>query len=586
MKKILCGLLINLILIATASGQSFEAYVNRNPSPEGEAVVLTLELKDVDTSQTPDFKSLSQDFTVMSVTNGYHTNIINGNVSRSRQWNLVMIPNHSGDITIPAIDLAGYSTQPIILKVSSGNDVTSSPKADNSSPRFKMSGKVDNYTPFVQQQINYYLTIYDTGGLQGDEPAFVAADDDWVIKIFGTPQITNQIINGQNMRKITYHYALFPQKSGKLTIPAVRFSGFYLTKNSRRDPFADFFRDDNLLSDFGINDIFAQKNPVMLTAQPIEINVRPAATSNGWWLPSSKVELSAEFNTPPSQFIVGEPISRTVYLQADGVLDSQLPDIKFAAISKVKQYPEKPIRSTAVENGKIVSQAKISNVYIPTTAGVIDLPEIRLNWYDTLRDTAAVAVLPSVRINVAPAPNEQASSSSLISSLPADDISLSPQPEMEQPQTSAQVELQPSTPQPYLSNAQIILALLAAFIGGIFITFLLVKLFSFSPNSSSRLQRAVISAARRGDIPALRDSLLQWGKIRYPHLDITGLQDIGRAIEDTEFDRELANIREYLYSAAKPSWHPQAFLRVFARISKLKPAAKKTSADLLPRLYK
>ena len=81
-----------------AVAQSFDATVNRNIVPEGETFVLTLELKDVDTSASPDLSSLNQDFMVLSVSNGYRTNIINSQVSKSRQWNLVMIPKKTGEI--------------------------------------------------------------------------------------------------------------------------------------------------------------------------------------------------------------------------------------------------------------------------------------------------------------------------------------------------------------------------------------------------------------------------------------------------------------------------------------------------------
>ena len=60
MRKIL-SLLFLMILSFNAYGQSFEATVNRNKLPAGETFVLTLELKDVDTNQSPDVKALSKD---------------------------------------------------------------------------------------------------------------------------------------------------------------------------------------------------------------------------------------------------------------------------------------------------------------------------------------------------------------------------------------------------------------------------------------------------------------------------------------------------------------------------------------------
>ena len=246
-----CGLIFisMLMLIKSAAAQSFTATVNRNPVPEGETFVLTLDLQDVDTSKTPDLSKLSQELTVLSVSNGYHTSIINGKVSKSREWNLVLMPNKSGTINIPAFELEGYQTQPIDLQVISGEVAASTPKtAQQETPKFKMSGSIDNEAPYVQQQFNYQLKIYDAGGLQGDAPYFVTNNDDWVIKSLGEPTVETKVINGKSLREITFNYALFAQKSGELTIPPVRFNGYYLTKKTRQDPFARFFDEDDFFA--------------------------------------------------------------------------------------------------------------------------------------------------------------------------------------------------------------------------------------------------------------------------------------------------------------------------------------------------
>ena len=80
MKKIFLFILALMLTTQIARAQSFDATVNRTTVPEGETFVLTLELKDVDTSATPDLNALNKDFTVLSISNGYRTNIINGNV--------------------------------------------------------------------------------------------------------------------------------------------------------------------------------------------------------------------------------------------------------------------------------------------------------------------------------------------------------------------------------------------------------------------------------------------------------------------------------------------------------------------------
>ena len=576
MRKIL-SLLFLMILSFNAYGQSFEATVNRNKLPAGETFVLTLELKDVDTNQSPDVKALSKDFTVMSVSNGYRTNIINGAVTKSRQWNLVLIPNHTGSLTIPTIALAGYQTKPIEIKVTDEQynpaaSQNNSSTAENS--QFKVIGEVDNHNPYVQQQINYEFKIYDTGGLRGDAPMFLGGSDDWVIKIYGEPEIKTQIVNGRNLREITYRYALFPQKSGDLTIPAVRFNGYYLVKGSRQDPFARFFGDDEFFAGFGLNDVFATQKTVTLASQPITIKVKPAAIEDGWWLPSSRVELSAKFDDDKPTFMVGEPVSRTIYLKAEGVLDSQLPEIKFSNIEGLKQYPEKALRSSHVENGNIISLAQIRNVYIPQKSGEFDLPEVKVNWFNTVKGKMETAVLPSYKAYIKP--------SELLQSQPRIQVEPSEPKVDNQPTKVVQENSLP------LDNRQIIWLLLGAFIGGIILTAAIFKIFTYitSRTVHTDYHKEVMIAAKQGDVKALRDALILWGKIKFANTEINSLSDISSIIKDDEFTEMLNKIREYLYSANPHPWQGKEFLAVFERIARRKSQKQIEQDNILPKLYK
>ena len=403
MKKFIFILLLGLMISGKLSAQVLEAKVNRSDIPEGETFLLTVELKDGKTSNVPDFAVLEQDFTIYSVSNAYRTHIINGSVEQSQQWNLVLMPNKNGKLTIPVIKLDNLQTKPLNINVGEIAVNQSNIKQPQNLVKFKIEGSVDNTRPYVQQQINYTLTIYDAGGLQGEAPMFLTNNsDDWIIKTLGEPQINYKKIDDKNYREIKFSYALFPQKSGNLTIPAVRFNGYYLTKEQRRDPFQGLFADDFFVNGLDITDVFATRNPVQLNANPIEITVLPAVSENAnkWWLPAEDVEIYAEFEPKNPQFKVGEAVSRNIYLRAVGVIDSQLPELKFVNVEGVKQYPEKPFTEMNIDNGKIVSVEKTTNVYIPNKGGRILLPEIKVDWYNVISKKMETAILPAQEISV------------------------------------------------------------------------------------------------------------------------------------------------------------------------------------------
>ena len=574
MKKVFLFILALMLMVKTVWAQSFDATVNRTTVPEGETFVLTLDLKDVDTSSTPDIGALSKDFTVLSVSNGYRTNIINGYVSKSRQWSLVLIPNRSGSLTIPSIELAGYQTQPITLNVipaGTTDQLVQGQAADT--PRFKISGDIDNPSPYVQQQLNYRLTIYDAGGLQGETPFFVTDNDDWIIKSLGEPQVETKIVNGQTLREITFNYALFAQRSGEQTVPPVRFNGYYLTKETRTDPFARFFDNDPFFASFGMNDVFASRTPVVLNTKPIKVNVRPARVDTGWWLPAEEVKLSAEFAGDKPQFKSGEAISRTIYLKAVGVLDNQLPEIKFAAVNGVKQYPEKPQTDMKVENDKVVSYARMTNVYIPEQAGEIILPEISVDWFNTATGQAETAVIPAYHTEVMAGIQSSAS------------VAAKPRPE-QQPVLMPAAPSRTVTTVEQVDNTQIIWYLLIAFVGGIILTLLVSKLITFVATPTTNHKKAVLAAAETKNLPKLRDELLVWAAAEFPRHKISNLQDVADIFQNSAFNKELDRLREALYAETAKDWDDKTFIEIFKKISKQTRKQRRKTDEPLPKLYR
>lgn len=576
MKKLFFSLVTLFFFCTEVYAQPFTATVNRTELPEGETLMLSLELQDASTNATPDFSVLDKDFSLYSVSNAYRTNIVNGVSSRSRQWNLVLIPKRTGDVVIPSIKLDKWQTDALTIKVVKAGD-TISPANQQNQPRFKIKAQVDTRNPYVQQQVNYTVTIYDTGGLQGDAPSFlVSNEDEWIIKNLGEPQISNKVVDGRNLREITFNYALFPQKSGKLEIPAVKFNGFYLTRERRNDPFSQMFSDDMFIAGFGMADVFASRNPVVLTTEPLTVEVKPSPQEykGQWWLPSSDVSLYGEFSPARPQFKVGEAVSRTIYLKAVGVIDSQLPEIRFAETKGVKQYPEKPETQMKVEQGKVISLEKITNVYIPTAEGEFELAPIEVNWFDIKTGQMQKASLPAMKVNVLPGESSTPVAVSPSSAQPA----ALPQQVPENAAAAAP-----------LSNTAVIGLLLSAFALGIGVCALLMLLFRRRHYHDDtpvihNYYRYVVTQAKARNLKAVRDGLLGWAAKRYGQ-EFTSLQQIANVNKISEFGCELEKLSEALYARGTPDWNAASFIKVFTKADKQK-VNKGTKDDILPKLYR
>ena len=87
-----------------------------------------------------------------------------------REWKVQLMPKSSGKVTIPALALGSLKSQPLsvdVLAASPENIKKQNAQAANA-PRYAVEAEIDNKNPFVQQEVNLTLKIYDTGGLQID----------------------------------------------------------------------------------------------------------------------------------------------------------------------------------------------------------------------------------------------------------------------------------------------------------------------------------------------------------------------------------------------------------------------------------
>ena len=101
--------------------------------------------------------------------------------------------------------------------------------------------------------------------------------------------------------------------------------------------------------------------------------------SNGWWLPASKLILQETWEPNPPEFRVGEPVTRTIIIQAEGVEAEQLPDWETPDLSGIKIYAEPPVLETKETPQGVSALGKTSQALIPSVSYThLTLPTILL----------------------------------------------------------------------------------------------------------------------------------------------------------------------------------------------------------------
>tara|TARA_R110000744_G_scaffold66320_4_gene135481 strand:+ start:4426 stop:6099 length:1674 start_codon:yes stop_codon:yes gene_type:complete len=379
--RVIISLLAILISFHSYALTKVSASVDKNPVMINESLILTVTADDDIDRNALDTSALLADFIVGRTSVNSQTSMVNFNTTRTTTWNTVLIPRQSGELYIPAFDIDGVKTQVIKLDVLAANKSAASTQQD-----LFITTQVSASDIYVQQQITLTVKLHFAAELKRGsltEPTLAGAN---ILQV-GKDKESENIINGKRYRIIERVYAISPQESGEATLKSPIFSGEIIMPSARRS---------NFLS-------FADTKPVSVVGDDIELTIKAIpAQVNGAWLPSELLALHQEWQPEPSQFKVGEPITRTITLTAAGLSEEQLPEITMEVPQGLKVYPDQATLHTGLNSERLVSQKVINFAIVASQAGEYQLPEIMVPWWNTVTNKAELAKIPAQTITVLP----------------------------------------------------------------------------------------------------------------------------------------------------------------------------------------
>ncbi len=402
-----CALLMLAAQGASAAG--LEARLDRNQMGEGEVVQLMLRT-DRQSSGNPDLSPLQQDFEIVNRGQSSRFEFSNGNARSWREWQIALVPKRTGELTIPSINVGTLSSEPVELKVLPAGQTTQS--NDPSKP-VMLEVESTPHEPYVQGKVIYSVRLLLKTPLRRanlTDPQVADA----IVERLGDERRYETYRNGQNYRVIERRYAIFPQRSGTLEIAPPVLSAHVPLPNQQgngvrdrvfggRDPFAQFdqFFGKSPFSDMG--SAFEQTRPIRLRGEKQTLNVlpQPAGTPTPW-LPAESVTLNEAWSPNPPEFRVGEPVTRSIAITAQGVTAAQLPDLSPQAGQGVTVYPDKPQTETRADGDTLIAQKIVKSALVPSKSGKLSLPPVELKWWDVNNNTLRVAQLPGRDIDVLP----------------------------------------------------------------------------------------------------------------------------------------------------------------------------------------
>lgn len=407
------SLLVLLLLLTGSPGMAaVRAGLDRSTVYAGDVFTLIIESDNQSSGQQPNLAPLEKDFEVLGTRTSTQVSIINGRRSDKTQWHVQLQPRRIGQRQIPPIDVGGEKTAAIPLEIIEAPQQTAAQAGQH--VFIETEASTDGKPVYVQQQIPYTVRLYYDDRLQEGELS-APEPENAVVERLGKERRYDTQRNGRQYHVIERNYVISAEKSGALTIPPALFRGRIAVpqqdERTRRanspmeeflknSPFANdpFFRNrlgDGLFGNPG--------RPITVRSRPLDLQIKPRpATASHDWLPAEAVSLSDSWTENPPQFRAGEPVSRTITLQTKGLSGSQIPELTITAPAGTRLYPETSTQENRTDGMTIYGVRTQTLTYIAGTQGMLDIPAITLDWWDTRHDEPTRSTLPAWQFNVLP----------------------------------------------------------------------------------------------------------------------------------------------------------------------------------------
>jgi hypothetical protein len=374
--------LVATLLLALPASAQVELKLDRQRVVEGETVTLTFVTNDPRQSLEADFSALNADFEVIDRRTETQLSIVNGRQTAVVRLLLTVEPLRAGRLEIPAFDFSGARTAPATLEVAPAPKLA----PGELPPVFIEVDLIPEEGPwYVHAQFGLVVRVFypqnnlTEATISQPEPSPAA-----VRLLQETPYQAER--GGQRYRVLERIYAVFPERSGELKIPPMELSGRLVERDSGSTwrP-VDRGRRIRVTSD-----------ALALTIAP-----RPDAFTGADWLPARELKVAQQISATDT-LRVGEPVTRTVLIDAVGLEENMLVEPAWPELPNARLYPDKPQGITRDDGHWVLGHKEFRYAVVPEQAGELVLPELRVEWWDTREHRQRSAVLPAHTVQVQP----------------------------------------------------------------------------------------------------------------------------------------------------------------------------------------
>ena len=382
-----------LLLLALSAGHAqaanLVASVDRSRLNSGETVELTVESSDVTQFGKPDLSPLDAQFEVSGTRQINQLTTLGGDNHATTRWIITLLPKENGNVVIPPLQVGALKTQPITLQVV---ETASQNTSAELAPVF-IEANLDQTSVYVQAQALLTVRVYHSVSLYDDSSLTPLQIPDARVEQLGESRTYEKVINRIRHGVIETRYALYPQHSGSVMIPAQTFSATLVESRPAQENTLQGTKPGKMIH-------------VSSAALPLTIKPKPDLyPADAPWLPARSLTLSEGWNPTPDHVQVGDSLTRSLTVQAEGLSSAQLPALPSTEVNGLRRYPDQPVMANQTSDRGLTGSREDREALVPTRAGALELPPVDVVWWNTHEDHLERTSLPARTLQVAVNPS-------------------------------------------------------------------------------------------------------------------------------------------------------------------------------------
>ena len=365
---------VAMMLWTNLSWAELSATADRRTIAMGETLRLTLLGDAGEQPAEIDLTPLNRDWEILSRSSATNARFINGQNQVTRTLEMELAPLRQGTLTIPSLTAGGRSTTPLAIRVNP------EPVVAPGDELVLFDASVDERSVYVQSEVILTVTLQQAINLDGGEISNFDIPDAVVENL--ERRSFQRRVGNRTWLVTELRYAVYPQKSGALRIPAIGFTAREVQPGR------------SLLG-------ARLGRRLRMASTPLEIDVKSVPTSfpGEVWLPARALTLEENWSIDPTSLNVGDSTTRTLTLTARGLQGSQLPPLSSVQgavnIPELRFYPDQEsIDQSELADG-LQGRRVQSEALVARSGGTWTLPEIRVPWWNIETDRLEFATLPA-----------------------------------------------------------------------------------------------------------------------------------------------------------------------------------------------